>query len=105
MFLNSSVMDLNEDNFIEKKNIVPFFIYNNVAFVGLSDKKVDPLLSVDKFLVSDYVMAVLRAKKSAVGAKGSSSNPKSFVIVHTIGPEIIEVMERLPTNFINSLAN
>lgn len=105
MFLNSSVMDLNEDSFIEKKNIVPFFLYNNVVFVGLSDKKVDPLLSVDKFLVSDYVMAVLRARKIAVGPKGAASTPRSFVIVHTIGPEINEVMERLPTNFINSLAN
>jgi hypothetical protein len=106
MFLNSSVMDLNEDSFITKKNIVSFVIHNNVVFVGLSDKKIDPLLSVDKFLVSDYVMAVLRARKIAMGGgKVSSISPKSFVIVHTIGPEINEVMERLPANFINSLAN
>lgn len=107
-FLNSSVVDLNEDNFIKKSNITPYVIHEGVALIGLSDKKIDKKLSMEKFLVSDYVLAVLRARKSAL-KDASETNPagplRSFVIVHTIGAGINEVMERLPPNFINSLAD
>jgi hypothetical protein len=108
-FLNSSVVDLNEDNFIKKTNITPYIIHEGVALIGLSDKKIDKNLSIEKFLVSDYVLAVLRAKKAAL--KDASSDPnqttplRSFVIVHTIGSDINDVMERLPPNFINSLTD
>lgn len=106
-FLNSSVIDLNEDNIITKTNIVPYVIHNGVAVIGLSDKNIDKLLSMDKFLVSDYVLAVLRARKAAMKESTSQNNPgtplHAFVIVHTMGSEINEVMERLPPNFINSL--
>ena len=108
-FLNSSVVDLNEDNFIKKSNINPYFIHDGVALIGLSDKKLDKKTPMGKFLVSDYALAVLRAKKSALKDSRyeiNNENPlNSFVIIHTIGADINEVMERLPSNFINSLAN
>lgn len=104
-FLNSSVMDLQVDNFITLKNVSPFFAHGNVVFVGISDKVVDPSLTLDKFMVSDYVLSVLRARKMALGGKNPIFSPKAFVIVHNIGSEINEVMDRLPSNFINSLAN
>lgn len=108
-FLNSSVVDLNEDNFIKKPNISPYVIHEGVALIGLSDKKLDKKLSMDKFLVSDYVLAILRARKAALKDSSLDNNPASplraFVIIHTIGSEINDVMERLPPNFINSLAN
>ena len=108
-FLNSSVVDLNEDNFIKKANINPYIIHDGVALIGLSDKKMDKKLSMEKFLVSDYVLALLRAKKAALkdtSVENNQDNPlRSFVIIHTIGSEINEVMERLPSNFINSLAD
>ncbi|MBC7714572.1 MAG: hypothetical protein H7177_14595 [Rhizobacter sp.] len=108
-FLNSSVVNLNEDNIIAKSNITPYIIHDGVALIGLSDKNIDKLLSMDKFLVSDYVLAVLRARKAALkdsSLDGTPSTPlHSFVIVHTMGPDINEVMERLPPNFINSLAD
>ncbi len=107
-FLNSSVVDLNEDNIIAKSNITPYVIHDGVALIGLSDKNIDKLLSMDKFLVSDYVLAILRARKAAL-KDPAATNPErpltSFVIVHTMGSDINEVMERLPPNFINSLAD
>ena len=108
-FLNSSVVDLNEDNFVNKININPFIIHDNVALIGLSDKKLDKNLSLEKFLVSDYALAILRAKKAVLEnrrvQKDKDNFLNSFVIIHTIGSDINEVMERLPSNFINSLAN
>ncbi len=107
-FLNSSVVDLNEDNIIAKSNISPYVIHNGVALIGLSDKNIDKLLSMDKFLVSDYVLAILRARKAAAKdykPEGSDKPLSSYVIVHTMGPDIDEVMERLPPNFMNSLAD
>jgi hypothetical protein len=106
-FLNSTVVDLNEDSIIKRKNIAPYIIHNGVAIIGLSDKNIDKLLTMDKFLVSDYVLAILKAKKAALKDPSVDvQNPlNSFVIVHTIGSEINEVMERLPPNFINSLAD
>lgn len=108
-FLNSSVVDLNEDNIISKPNIASFVIHEGIALIGLSDKKLDKKLSMDKFLVSDYVLAVLRARKAAQKHKSSIAESEtplhSFVIVHTLGSDINEVMERLPPNFINSVAD
>ena len=108
-FINSSVVNLNEDNIIAKSNITPYVIHDGVAMIGLSDKNIDKLLSMDKFLVSDYVLAVLRARKAAFKDTSAAADPEkplhSFVIVHTMGSDINEVMERLPPNFINSLAD
>lgn len=109
-FLNSSVVDLNEDNIVSRNNISPYVIHKGVAVIGLSDRNIDKLLNGDRYLVSDYVLAVLRARKAAL--KESQGNPdpeyplKSFVLVHNISNEEIQgVLERLPPNFINSLAN
>ncbi len=102
-FLNSSVVNLNEDNIIEKTNIKPFYIHDEIAIMGLSDKNIDKLLSLDKYIVSDHVLALIRARKLA-GKLPSS--PNNIVIIHTMLPnEINEVMDRLPPNFINSLAD
>ena len=108
-FLNSSVVDLNEDSIVSKPNITPYIIHDGVALIGISDNDLDKLLTMDKFLVSDYVLAILKARKLAI--KDAAANPyperslNAFVIIHTIGPEINNVMERLPPNFINSLAD
>lgn len=107
-FLNSSVVDLNEDNIVSKSNIASYIIHDGVALIGLSDKNIDKNLAMDKFLISDYVLAILRARKMAL-KDPAALNPErpltNFVIIHTMGPEINEVMERLPPNFINSLAD
>lgn len=108
-FLNSSVVNLNEDNVVAKPNISSFVIYEGVAFIGLSDQVVDTNLVTEKFLISDYVLAILRAKKAALkhNSLRKSTQPKiqSFVIVHSRGSEINEIIERLPPNFLNSLAD
>lgn len=108
-FLNSSVVDLNEDNIISKPNITSYVIREGVALIGLSDKNLDKSLALEKFLVSDYVLAVLRARKLALNDKSMGASPErvlsSFIIIHTIGADITDVMERLPPNFINSLAD
>lgn len=109
-FLNSSVVDLNEDNIIAKPNITPYVIHQGVGIIGLSDRNIDKLLNGEKYLVSDYVMAVLRARKAALKEatqKPDEDHPlQSFVLVHTMSADEIQaVLERLPPNFINSLAD
>lgn len=107
-FLNSSIVDLNEDNIIAKPNIVPYVLHNGIALFGLSDKNIDKSLAAEKFLVSDYVLAILRARKNIMREAASANPPiiiRAYVIIHTMGAEIDEVMDRLPPNFINSLAN
>jgi hypothetical protein len=102
-FLNSSVVNLNEDNIIEKTNIKPFYFHDDVTIMGLSDKNIDKLLSLDKYIVSDHVLALIRARKLA---SKQQTSPSNIVIIHTMLPaEINEVMDRLPPNFINSLAD
>ena len=106
-FLNSSVVDLNEDNIITKANVTSYIIHNGVVLIGISDQNVDKTLSLNKFLVSDYVLAILRARKLALKDPTTTLDRplNSFVIIHTIGSDINDVMDRLPPNFINSLAN
>ncbi len=100
-FINSSVVNLNEDSIISKPNISPFIVNEGVAIIGLSDNKLQENLEMEQFLVSDYVLAVLKARKSASKLK----NIHSFIIIHTIGSEINDVLERLPPNFLNSLTD
>ncbi len=109
-FLNSSVVDLNEDNIISKPNITPYVVNQGVSIIGLSDRNIDKLLNGERFLVSDYVLAILRARKAAHKESSLSSGNEfplqSFVLVHTMSAEEIhEVLERLPPSFINSLAD
>lgn len=103
-FLNSSVVDITKDNLVEGKNILTYNVNEAIAFIGLSDKKVDKKIPNDKFIVSDYVLSVLKVKKSALKT-ATPTTIKSFVLIHNIGNEINEVMERLPPSFINSLAD
>ncbi|MGZ3787488.1 MAG: hypothetical protein ACXVLQ_03145 [Bacteriovorax sp.] len=103
-FLNSSVIDLNLDSLATGKNIVPYDAHEGIAFIGLSDSKLDKKLSKEKYLISDYVLSILKVKKEALKA-ASPAPVNSFIIVHTLGPEINEVMGRLPPSFINSLAD
>lgn len=109
-FLNSSVVDLNEDYIISRPNIAPFIIHQGVALIGLSDKKREKIPNAEKFLVSDYVLSILRARKAAIKENTIRPNPEfplaSFVLVHTLpANEIQGVLDRLPPNFVNSLTN
>jgi hypothetical protein len=102
-FLNSSVIDLSLDALISAKNISSYAIHGTMAFVGLSDKNLDDKSNI-KYIVDDYVLSILKVKKTAL--KSNLSAPiTSFIIIHTLGTEINDVMTRLPPLFINSLAN
>jgi hypothetical protein len=104
IFLNSTVLDLNSDEIALAKNIIPYVMHNDVAFIGLSDNKLDKKLPKDRYIINDYVASILKVKKNALKAV----KPKiirSFVIIHKLGNEINDVMERLPPSFINSLAD
>ena len=105
-FINSSVVDLNLDALATAKNIVPFDVHDGMAFIGLSDSTLDKKLiqKKEKFIINDYVLSILKIKKAA--QKANASQPiSSYIIIHTLGGEINEVMERLPPSFINSLAD
>ena len=80
-----------------------FAIHDGVAFIGLSDQLIDQNLPREKYIIDDYVLSVLKVKKIAL-KKAEPTPLRSFVIIHTLGSEINEVMERLPPNFINSKA-
>lgn len=103
-FLNSSVIDLTADSLAGAKNILPSTVHGGVAFIGLSDSQLDKKLPKEKFIISDYVLSILKVKKEALkSAPAEALN--SFIIVHTLGGEINDVMLRLPPSFINSLAD
>jgi hypothetical protein len=105
-FLNSSVIDLSIDDLVSAKNIKALEIHNDVAFIGLSDtrieKSVDSESVREKYIIDDYVLSILKNKRLTV-----ATNPpiRSFIIIHTLGDVINDVMVRLPPNFINSLAD
>ena len=105
-FLNSSVIDLTLDGLAAAKNISSYQILDTVAFIGLSDRIIDKKLALEKskekYIVNDYVLAILKIKKTAL----KSTTPlNSFIIIQTIGNEINDVMARLPPSFTNSLAD
>lgn len=101
-FLNSSVIDLNIDALATGRNIVSYDIHKGIAFIGLSDKKLDKKLFQDKYIVSDYVLSILKVKKAALKT-ATPTTINAFVLIHKLGTEINSVMERLPPSFINSM--
>lgn len=107
-FLNSSVIDLNLDALATAKNITSHEVHDGLAFIGLSDSKLDKKLSQEKskekYIINDYVLSILKVKKAALKSEAPESI-HSFIIIHTLGAEINEVMARLPPSFINSLAD
>ncbi|MDD4973250.1 MAG: hypothetical protein PHY93_02815 [Bacteriovorax sp.] len=107
-FLNSSVIDLNRDDLATAKNIHSYEEHGGMAFIGLSDSKIDKKLlqekSKEKYIINDYVLSILKVKKVAL-KNATPTAIHSFIIVHTLGNEINEVMARLPPTFINSLAD
>ena len=103
-FLNSSVIDLGTDALVSAKNISSYYTHENIAFVGLSDRKASDNLPTEKFIVEDYVLSILKNKKKMINDFGEK-HPANFIIVHNIGEEIKEVLERLPPTFLNSLTN
>jgi hypothetical protein len=103
-FLNSSVISLETDSLVSGKNISSYYTHENVAFVGLSDRKIEINLPSEKFIIDDYVLSILKIKKKILKDFGEK-HPENFIIVHNIGDEIKEVLERLPPSFLNSLTN
>ena len=104
LFLNSSIIDLNLDHLISAKNISAQFIFQGMAFIGLSDDKINPNLNKEKFIINDYVLSILKVKNNVLKTN-PQHNLKSFIIVHSLGNEINDVMLRLPPSFINLLAD
>lgn len=103
-FLNSSVIDLTQDNLALGKNIVSYNVHEGIAFIGLSDDRLNKKLPNEKFIISDYVLSILKVKKTALKT-ATPTTINSFVLIHNLGAGINEVMERLPPSFINSLAD
>lgn len=103
-FLNSSVVDLTIDALATGKNIFAYDVHAPIAFIGLSDNKIDKKLSQERYIINDYVLSILKVKKNAV-KMAAPAVINSFIIIHTLGNEMNEVMSRLPPSFINSLAN
>jgi hypothetical protein len=103
-FLNSTVISLETDSLVTGKNISSYYTHENVAFVGLTDRRVGENLPSEKFIADDYVLSILKIKKKILKDFGEK-HPENFIIIHNIGNEIKEVLERLPPSFLNSLAN
>lgn len=103
-FLNSSIVDLSIEGPVTSKNISSQFIFQGIAFIGLSDDKIHPSLINEKFIINDHVLSILKIKKNVL-KENPQHDLKSFIIVHSLGSEINDVMLRLPPSFINLLAD
>ncbi|MFA6236836.1 MAG: hypothetical protein WC635_05860 [Bacteriovorax sp.] len=103
-FINSSVIDLNIDNLATARNISSNVVVDGIAFIGLSDAKIDKKLTKEKYIINDYVLAILKVKKAALN-ENDPETLRSFIIIHNLGNKINDVMIRLPPSFINSLAD
>lgn len=103
-FINSSVINLNLDNLVAAKNISSQFIFKGIAFIGLSDEKIGPKLNKDKFIIDDHVLAILKVKKNVLN-ENPMHDLKSFIIVHSLGNEISNVITRLPPFFTTLLTD
>lgn len=100
IFLNSSVTDVSRDDLYGQSNVLPFYVFEGVVFIGLSDKQFAKNTNTDRFIINDYIFSVLKAKKLTL-----NGNYNSYIIIHHFGSEINDIMDRLPPTFSNSLAN
>jgi hypothetical protein len=100
IFLNSTISDVTRDDLYANTNVLPYYIFEDAVFIGLSDHVVDKKLNTSRFLFNDYVFSILKIKKVT-----KDKTFKSYIIIHNLGSEINEIMDRLPPTFINSLAN
>ncbi len=100
IFLNSTITDINRGDLYSNVNILPYYIFEDAVFIGLSDHKAAPAIPTNRFLFNDHVFSILKIKKVT-----SDRQFKSYIIIHHIGDEINTIMDRLPPSFINSLAN
>lgn len=100
IFLNSTVIDTARDDLYGKSNVVPYFIFEDVVFIGLSDNEMSSTINKDRFLISDYVLSILKMKKVM-----KEKNFKSYILIHHLGSEINDIINRLPPTFSDSLAN
>jgi hypothetical protein len=100
IFLNSTVTDINRGDLYSNINILPYYIFEDAVFIGLSDHVIDSSIPTNRFLFNDHVFSILKVKKVT-----SDRQFKSYIIIHHINDEINTIMDRLPPSFINSLAN
>lgn len=100
IFLNSSIIDLEKDALFSASNIVPYYVLNGVCFIGLSDTTVNTTLPSSHYIVTDYVLSILKIKNEI-----QKENPSSFVIIHKLGKEFDSIPERLPLELRELLTN
>lgn len=101
IFLNSTISEVSKDQLYNEENVVPYYIYNDIVFIGLTDKNISKDVNTDNWLVNDYVFSILKIKKIT-----KEKNIKSYMLIHNLSiNEMTEIMERLPPTFINSLAD
>lgn len=100
IFLNSSIIDLEQDNLFQGANILPYYILNGICFIGLSDSTVNSKLRSERFIINDYVLSILKIKKET-----QNDNPNSFVLIHKPGKEFNTIPDRLPSELRALLTN
>jgi hypothetical protein len=99
IFINSTVLDTSMDDLYKKTNVLPYYAMEEVVFIGLSDNQYIKPLNTNRFLINDNVYSVLKIKKQTREKKY-----KSYILIHHLGNEITDIMNRLPPTFIDSLA-
>jgi hypothetical protein len=87
------------DDLYKKTNVLPYYAMEEVVFIGLSDNQYIKPLNTNRFLINDNVYSVLKIKKQTREKKY-----KSYILIHHLGNEITDIMNRLPPTFIDSLA-
>jgi hypothetical protein len=100
IFLNSSIIDLDKDNLYNETNVISYYILNGVCFIGLSDLNFDRKIISDHFMIDDYVLSILKIKNSL-----KKENPASYVIIHNLGKDYENLLNRLPEDFKALLTN
>jgi hypothetical protein len=107
IFINSTVSDFSNEamtfeneEYNKLKNVVPYYVLNDIAFIGLSDNRIDSSLNIDSLIINDYVYSILKVKREI-----KNQDIKSFILIHNMKDSMPDIMERIPPSFINSLAN